>query len=97
MPNQHSIIRSSFLNIYREGNAMTQADMEALAAWQESPDGELFSAIDAIADNLLTLEDFMVRRDGIKQLRAYREDIQDLTERLQTVLYAATPKQVAAE
>lgn len=97
MPTPHAEIRSSFLDLYREGNAMTKEDMEALAAWQESPDGELFSAIDAISDNLLTLEDFTRRRDGLKQLREYREDILDLVERLQTVLYAATPKIQAAE
>lgn len=72
---------------------MTEQDFKALEEWQSSPDGELEAALYNVHTNLKHLEDAIRTRDGLKKLRAWREDLDELCERLQTVCYAARPRE----
>jgi hypothetical protein len=77
---------------------MTDAELEILARWQETPPAKVFDHIRTLEKTLRDLRELLTYREGAIEMRSHIKALIEAREELNALIYAARPVfQEAAE
>jgi hypothetical protein len=76
---------------------MTDAEMDILARWQESPPAKVFDRVRNLETAITELRELMTYRECVTEMRQHFKSLVEQREELNELIWAARPLQQAAE